>query len=1661
MPLLMRDLIEVPVAKTVVRLTDAKDTQTCAELAREFVLTRDVEKNLRAIAGSIKEGQGRGFFLVGPYGSGKSHFLSYISLILSGEVELDGDNCPLKRASDGHRLLAIRLSLVNVRGETRLEEAFLQEAQETILAKGGKISLTKRARFLDYVESSLRPIDPAGLDNYLASINLPSWQEIRKDEGRAVAAAWGWIKLLGDCPAMPNIPPDKLIADLLGMAKEIGFDGIIVVIDELSEFLRSKPSPESLSEDARYLQLIGEVARTEKIWIVASLQEAIEQTGDIAREVLGKIKDRYPIRLTFDEQHIRDLIDGRLVRKKTGSRESIRNIWRHFSECVPNFKIDFESFHRIYPMHPATIRYLESLSPLLSAHRGMVDFIVTSIRGDVKRDNAGLLNGEADRLVTVEMIYSHFRDRIRGDDRFSDYDSLVRKDFHRAVDKILQDKSDRQIAYSAGDVLILNEIAALEKPKTVSELAAILLSAVTGVSIEANEQYLAEVILAPLLKECLFLRLEQPEAAAGGRIFRLTLERDRRGLFEKELERMIAGIKPNDTRIFRAIFENVPTALPIREIMKGSVHDTNVLWRGTQRKGLIFWAESMSQDLAEENIDKGDLDFGIAISPPDFVPITQAEKSADRIISWLPRFDDAGLAVMRAYYATLLIASSASVEHSIKQEAVKKLEDGREAITRLIESAYKQGAFIHAGNKIECGQAGFAAGTGFVERSITEPVILMLKKIHPKFLEIAPEVEFVSRRALSPLVEAILTPGKISMAAAKKNNTRMMIEGVLIAMGIATVSGPSFVMRVDTQFSSLVRYTMDAIGDGIKTAALVSNLRRGVWGMSRELIELLLAAIVHSGMAGLKRDGRKIPSAIVGLSHIEESDEIQAGELLDGNLRKKLFDDPVLSEGMNPGTFSMVEQRMAWERLIELKNCLKHHAEETLPKLAAVSEYPVFDSFDFEKVHSAIERGISATACVDETSGASKGLAKYLSSDQIDMQVVVKLASSSLIFVNEHADKVVRIADYAGAISPDPVMPPHIADALMEVKDGLKHLNEIVLAEKMDALFASFDRFISDYIAWYSEEHRLTFSRERFAPYDSFRASKEFGALVAAGRISGIHLVDSAKSIDRSIDSILAKRCERAPSAELRLKARCSCGFIPGNVQNLEDIGILKSSILAGIKEAGSVLSEPKILERLTAHISALRDIDINKAARLESVFHVLKDGLTIERFISVMTPEAALLLDEALHRKVSIVSRNAKALFERLTGRRLPPKKLREIFDQWLGVQGDGEVLIDMSSDENRTDSSAFESLLVQWTRDHNLDESGAKINLVISPETMASSEHVNGCLDSNRLGTMAALVGLSAAGTDDCIALLSAERRFEQFAWEIARKLAGNLADGFWPKDDANIKCNFVDVAIWCESLIEAVRPFRNEELFAVIGNESGRDKAMSFIEEHHSRHDFPHAQCMNRLRNLFTRAADARNQIFSDIPQFNTNFKNLCAEHSDCIFIFLDAARWDLVSQLDPLIQRLSGFSLATKQWLRVRGASTAAWQEAFFGTDDLDSIISMMRREKVSYFGSVERADVRKRVREDDDGKTTWLNFAGIDRIIHTGQLPLHRIFSEAEKEITEAIIDLKSVIAKRHFFAVVTDHGFSEMPRAGNNARFCHDGSQISDTIASIFVYERI
>jgi hypothetical protein len=434
------DILTAPPVQTVIRLEQGRTD--AAAITKSFIATDEVAGHIDVLAQQFRKPHGTGCFIQGDFGSGKSHFLAVLSALLNSPQSVsyagEGNDC-LRSIISGPKFLTVDVSLVNFRGATPLERIVFSAMETALRRKGAAVSLSPVSEFVENLRGLCS--DPDFAAAFIAECGVEKGLlGVWLDEHPREAYAAGQKVLTSRGLAVA----DQLVADrgelfekAMSVVQKAGFEGIVLLMDELSEFLRSKPDPAGLNDDARMLQFLGERAQNNPLWILAAVQESVERTGDIAQSTIRKIKDRYPVRLHLSTVHIRGLIEKRLTIKKDRAEERLPIIYKRLSGRFAGFTRDYAMFRAVYPVHPDTLSLLEGLSDLFSQHRGIVDFVHSRVAGDPSRAIEGILAKSCLELLAPDAIYEHFAPR------YTSFRQAYTRDFFRCTG---QDSGDAACA---------------------------------------------------------------------------------------------------------------------------------------------------------------------------------------------------------------------------------------------------------------------------------------------------------------------------------------------------------------------------------------------------------------------------------------------------------------------------------------------------------------------------------------------------------------------------------------------------------------------------------------------------------------------------------------------------------------------------------------------------------------------------------------------------------------------------------------------------------------------------------------------------------------------------------------------------------------------------------------------------------------------------------------------------------------------------------------------------------------------------------------------------------------------------------------------------------------------------------------------------------------
>ncbi|MBI4861865.1 MAG: hypothetical protein HY815_16650, partial [Candidatus Riflebacteria bacterium] len=795
-PVRIRDLVGVRPIRTVIHLDDPRDPTRRDEVQRCFVPTPEAVQVLRTVFSRMARGAGEGVFLQGPYGSGKSHLLTYLGLAASDETAREslagepGVTAILADVAAGSWLVA---SLPLVDHPARL-------ALETLVT--GSIS---RA---------------------LADRNMISPGP--EPEGRQ-----GWMD------------------SLLGALWAGGLRGVLLLVDELSEFLRAKPDARSFAEDIRFLQFLGERAESIPMVVVAGLQEGVEETGPIAPDAFQKIKDRYPGRFVLTAGHVGELVRQRILAPCPGSRAQVESIHRRLRACLPHWKVDAETFANLYPVHPETLQFLEQLKPLFSQHRGVVEFLVTRLAGSVERGVPPLIDAPAGTLLTADAILDHFRQRLKERMETAPLVDEVLSWWDGNLPATFPQEDERTLASRALKVLALASLFPYEKPITARQMAQILVVSVTDLEPSLNDHLTADVLDRMVSRGAYIVSQPGPEGDPLGRTYLLRRSADAALLAKARVREVAAGLAGRTEEILAAVTAAVDEdQLPLRQLAAQRRVRRAVGWQSTTREGWVVLGDPWSlpapeRDGMEREVGMSETDFFFFIVPPTIeatTPPTAAgpttlppELAALPLLVWVPRpLDD--LEFLTEARARQLAVKKLEADPIPRAAEILKvlspvLEDDRRHLVEIVLKSYFGGSIVGPSGPIDGALTG---GLPTLDRLLERAVGSLLGQRYPRHFTVAPTGAMLGRSRLSELVESFLRSGSVATPQAVGGSVRQLLEGYLKTQSLAGRAGGGWQLRVDLARSETAGQLLESLGDdpmGIED--LYWRLRKGPLGLTR------------------------------------------------------------------------------------------------------------------------------------------------------------------------------------------------------------------------------------------------------------------------------------------------------------------------------------------------------------------------------------------------------------------------------------------------------------------------------------------------------------------------------------------------------------------------------------------------------------------------------------------------------------------------------------------------------------------------------------------------------------------------------------------------------------------------------------------------------------
>lgn len=349
-----RDLIQFEPIESIIQLREANDAGRAADLVRTYVISdrmADVLANVVIPQLSLDQPvDHKGILVVGNYGTGKSHLMSVLSAVAE-----------FPDVVEYIRNIAVRAAAAGIAGRFKVVRVEL-----------GGVSRSLRDNLLDELQKAL--------------------------------ASWGTPYTFPAATELTN-HKDVLIQAVAGFQQRYPDQGILLVVDELLDFLRGRADRE-LILDLSFLRELGEVAALTSFRFMGGVQETLFDNPrfSFVSDQLRRVKDRF-VQLAIAREDIAFVVSQRLLRKDDAQIARITEHLRRFAPLYPGLAERLPDFARLFPIHPAYIDMFDQLF-IAEKRQALVTFrdaVATMLDQEVPEGAPGVLS------------YDHYWGRILDD----------------------------------------------------------------------------------------------------------------------------------------------------------------------------------------------------------------------------------------------------------------------------------------------------------------------------------------------------------------------------------------------------------------------------------------------------------------------------------------------------------------------------------------------------------------------------------------------------------------------------------------------------------------------------------------------------------------------------------------------------------------------------------------------------------------------------------------------------------------------------------------------------------------------------------------------------------------------------------------------------------------------------------------------------------------------------------------------------------------------------------------------------------------------------------------------------------------------------------------------------------------------------------------------
>ena len=817
-----QDFIHFDPITDIIQLRESKDKNVARQLVRTYVISdtmqaRLTDKVFKQLDDDNPE-EHFGMLIVGNYGTGKSHLMSFVASI----------------AADAELVSEIKNE--KVREEAKRIAGKFNVMREEI----GGVTASFRSIFVRCLQKHL---DEVGVD-----FSIPV-------EDNEITNNKEWMVEM--MKAYHQKFPEK---------------GLLFVLDEMLDYLRGLHDRELvlafglMREIGEFSNMRDDEGNLYGFHFISGVQEAIFDSGRFAfaSDSLRRVAERF-IQIPIDRTDVKYVISERLLKKSPDQIAKIQKHLSKFTKCFEDLTGRMDEFTRMFPVHPDFVSIFERIECV--EKRRILDTLSAKmkelIEDEVPEDAPGLIafdsywrNVKGDPTSKTNSDIRSVIDSVNqldGKIEHGDLKKMYKPMAHRIVDalavhRLSTDSLDSHIGMTAKE---MREMLFLYDPMCAEE---------SDPALALQDQI--KVVITKLM------------TAVDGQYISRNLENDQYYIDVKktvDVEQLIVKRAEtlNDEDRDRAYYEALSIILEVKEVPTATQRDDFKIWQydkirwfshRTFRRGYLFFGAPNERSTAQPPRDY----YIYFLRPFVKVPFKDEHK-ADEVFFTLEGVDDSLKQSVSNYAAAIQLRgeNSNAMKNAFEQRSIAYLK----AIQAwLLGKGLGAFSVTYRGNKHS--PKVWLQGVNLRDLlgiSSNEPlnlrdqlIALSSHLLEPYFTDQAKEYPSFSR-----YISADARPAAIKEAL-RMLNSGSTRQAIILLDGLKLLDNGEALSTENSPYADGIRVLMEAAGDGkvinrsdlLKNVADVPYYAPDRFRLEPELLVLVLGTMVATGEITLAISGK-------------------------------------------------------------------------------------------------------------------------------------------------------------------------------------------------------------------------------------------------------------------------------------------------------------------------------------------------------------------------------------------------------------------------------------------------------------------------------------------------------------------------------------------------------------------------------------------------------------------------------------------------------------------------------------------------------------------------------------------------------------------------------------------------------------------------------------